>query len=305
LELREHLAAFLDDVAYRSNTSAGERHYRGQLAPLYLHLEAKGVRRLEDVTPDELRAYMRSQREATYTRKGQPNIVHRLSAASVRHRYNAARTFFTWCVDDGRIKLSTMSALKPPKGENRVREGFTREDQRALVETTGTAKGMLRYRDRAIVLMGIDVGARAGEICSLQISDIDWNKHLVVLHGKNSEDRRLRMGRALEKALRDWLAVRPSVPFQEVFVTQRMTRMSGKTLWAMMRNLGIHAQVDNAHPHRLRHTFAAEFTAANRDVYATKARLGHKKLATTEKYLHSLGCDYGLDQAYRTPGDGL
>lgn len=308
LELRDHLAAFLDDIAYRSNTGAGERHYTGQLRPLAEFMEAKGVRHLEDVSPDHLRAYMRSQREATYSRRtkaGEAPVIRRLSPASVRHRYNAARTFFAWCVDDGRLALSPMSALRPPKGEQRAREGFSREDQRALVEATSTAKGMLRYRDRAIVLMGIDVGARAGEICALQIADIDWNRHLVTLHGKNSEDRRLRMGRSLEKALRDWLTVRPPVPFQHVFVTQRMTPLSVRTLWAMMRNLGLHAQVDHAHTHRLRHTFAAEFTRTNRDVYATKARLGHKKLATTERYLHSLGVDYGLDATYRTPGENL
>lgn len=197
-----------------------------------------------------------------------------------------------------------MEGLAPPKEEKRVRTATPRDNwQKMLAEARG-ARGILKYRDPAIILLAVGTGARSGEIRALRIPEIDWNAHTLILHGKNQEDRRARMGRPLERALREWLRHRPEQPHDFVFISERGKPMSADLLWAMISNLSRYAEVGHAHPHQLRHTFAAEFTASNRDILATSRRLGHRRVSTTERYIQSLGVDYGLDENYRTPDEG-
>ena len=73
----------------------------------------------------------------------------------------------------------------------------------------------------------------------------------------------------------------------------------------MLKNLGKYANVENVHPHRFRHTYAAEWWTANRDLYALKNLLGHSRLQTTEIYLRSLGLEYGTGPEYKTPDSWL
>lgn len=96
---------------------------------------------------------------------------------------------------------------------------------------------------------------------------------------------------------------RPTVPGGYVWVTLRRRPMGYGALNAMLHAMEGYANLDTrVTPHMLRHTFAAEFTRANLgNVKATKERLGHAKIATTEKYIESLGGGYGLGETFKTP----
>ena len=56
--------------------------------------------------------------------------------------------------------------------------------------------------------------------------------------------------------------------------------------------------------HRFRHTFASEFYRRHKDLLALRNLLGHTKIEVTERYLRSLGVEYGTTE-YMSPDDWL
>lgn len=44
-------------------------------------------------------------------------------------------------------------------------------------------------RDKAIISFMYETGARVSEVAGVQLSDIDFNEHTVLLHGKGGKDR--------------------------------------------------------------------------------------------------------------------
>lgn len=303
-ELNVALDSFIDEYAYSGSRNT-ERHYREHLRPFREWAVKNQVAGLDEVTADDVRHYLREQRDHTYVRKGHEDEPRTLARSTLIQRYSSLHTFFEWCVTDGRLLVSPMANIKRPKPEANARFAFSRDEAKRLVKFAGDAPGNLKYRDTALILIALGTGARASELLGMRWPDVHWAEGYIVVNGKGAKERRLRLGKDARRALKKWQDVAPPIAGGYIWVTIRRTRMSLRGMWMWMHKLGEYAGVENCHPHRLRHTFAAEFTTMNRDVYATKARLGHSKLATTEGYLHSLGVDYGLDESYRTPDSWL
>lgn len=320
LELSSSITSFIDQRAYEGSAFT-EKFYKDQLERALLRwFTAHGKTELGAITPDDVRAYLRAQKDATFTRHGQ-ETKHTLSRGSLIHRYGSAKTFFSWCVDDGRLAHSPMEGLRRPRQAKRVKQPFTREESRALLAEARKAPGLLRFRDPAILTVLLDAGPRANGLLSMSLTcslchgpcvEVVWRNGVartltgrVTFHEKGSKDVQGRLGPEARRVLNDWLAVMPTIPGGWIWVTQRNSRLSVKSLWAMLRNLGKYAEVEHVHTHKLRHTFATEMMQAHGNVKLVQLRLGHSKLATTETYLSSLGVDYALADNFRTPGEWL
>lgn len=311
-ELRNVSDEWLEEIRYQHSANT-HRNYADQVGRVLLTwLGKKGITRLDEITRPVMIDYLNAQRVATYTYKNQPHIIRRISPSTLEHRYDGARLFFKWCVARGYIKASPMETVARPKGEQRAVFAFNREEVKRLLRAAGSAPGILAYRDRAMVVCLLGTGARASELTAMSTSCqrckgecIDWARGELVLHGKNSRDRRMRIGRELRKALREWLDVRTPIPGGWVWTTHRRTVFSKFSLNTWTDKLGEYADVDNCHPHRFRHTFAVEFYTAHQDIKALQRRLGHSNPAITERYLRSLGVDYGLDDKFTTPDEWL
>jgi len=316
-ELTSALDSFLDEYAY-SGSPETERNYRQHLRPFREYCERAGITTLEEIDADFLRQYIKAQSRSTYTRKGHEDEPRRLASSTLAQRHAALNTFFNWCVNEGRLAASPMATVRRPRGEKRVRYALEPEEVRALLRASKEAPGILKHRDYALLLTFLGTGARLDEVRKMRWSDIHWGEvpnendrrgravGYIVLYGKGRKERRARMSKELRRALRRWKDVCPQIPGDYVWVSLRRTQMSKQGIWSMLKNLAKYAGVDtNVHAHRFRHTFAAQFTAANRDVFATSRRLGHERIKTTEDYLHSLGVDYGTDESYKTPDEWL
>lgn len=302
-EIAASLESFTSEYAY-SGSPKTEAFYRNQLGTLRDYLARAGLTLLGDVTADTIRLYLKEQSRSTYVRRGQSE-PRTLARSTLIQRYAAARTFFQWCVDEGRLDVSPMVNVKRPKEEHRIREALDREQFRILVQNAAAGPGWIGLRDKAILLLLLDTGARASELLGMGERCIDWRAGQVVLHGKGSKDRVMDLAPETRRAIRAYLQhpKRPKLPGDPVWVTLRRRAMGYGALNAMIHAMEGYAGLDTrVTPHRFRHTFAAEFTRANLgNVKATKERLGHSKIATTERYIESLGGGYGLGESFKTP----
>ena len=76
-------------------------------------------------------------------------------------------------------------------------------------------------------------------------------------------------------------------PGRPLFVSRKHTRMSDRSVQALVAELRVKAGLDvQATPHSARHTMATTALACGGNVRALQTVLGHKRLASTEVYTH-------------------
>lgn len=299
-ELRDVSAQFLNEYRHGSKKTLEyyEYHVERCLVP---YLEEREVKTLIDITPAILRDWLVRE-------------TGRVGPTTVGHRYSAAARFFNWAVDQEYIEFSPMRKVRRPKSPTPTRQAYTRDEVTALLRESGKAGGWLGYRDRAIVLFLVSTGARANELLSLTSTSFEWaSRHKepsvrsvrVLLHGKGQKDRWVPVGAKAAEAVKQYIIHRPPNTTDNLWVTAQHTAMDHGALWGMLKNLGKYAGVEHVHPHRFRHTYTCEWWPANKDIVALKNLLGHSKLQTTERYLRSLGVEYGTGDEYRTPDEWL
>lgn len=312
LELTDTIARFLSE--YDGSAVRTKETYAYHLGVFVEWASANGVATIDAISPDHLREYITAQVAHRYTRP-RSTIVRSLSNDTLQRRQMCVSIFLRWCVRQGFLDISPADRVKRIKGHSPARHAFTPQEARKLVLEAGKADGWLAYRDRAIVLFLLGTGARSMEILSLTPRHFTWrspdgtdgkkgDQDLVLLNGKGAKDRRVRVGARTAEAIRSYLKhsrTRREGPDAPLFVTYRRETMVYGAFAAMLHNLGEYAQVPNVHPHRFRHTFAVEFYKANRDIMALKTTLGHSRVQTTERYLASLGVEYGSEAKFITP----
>ena len=263
-------------------------------------LEEQDVGFLDEVDAPLLRRWLMAEANRRYDRKGH---VRTVSPNYVIQRRLSVHRFLQWCVEQDYLPSNPLDRVRAPRKPQDVQSGFSRDEAKRLVRESARGWRWIGVRDRAIVTTLLGTGARADELLSLTEASLDWQRRRVKLHGKNSKERWVPMGEKVHKALRDWIKARPSD--KHLWLTLQGNQFTYQSLSAMLKNLGKYANVENVHPHRFRHTYAAEWWTANRDLYALKNLLGHSRLQTTEIYLRSLGLEYGTGPEYKTPDSWL
>lgn len=290
-------ALYLDEVAYRGSPKTAANCTLEIERRFVPYIERMGVKDIRDVTRAHCTGFISGE------------VTRGMGRSSVRKSFDVMRRWLNWCVDGGYLDVSPAAAMKPPKTGKPLRQAYTREEAKRLIEAAGQGAGMLAKRDRALVLLLLGVGARAAEALALTAHDLrteDYRRNRrLKLHGKGSKERYVPVGKVLARALADWLAARPNVPTDALWTTIRNTPMSYAALAKMLERLGEYADVDNCIAHRFRHTYATEHYMANRDLMALKAALGHEEVATTEQYLRALGVDFALAARYPSPDEWL
>ena len=148
----------------------------------------------------------------------------------------------------------------------------------------GTDRRHLRYR--ALLLLGLRLGMRVGEVANLQLEDIDWKDGYLRVRGtKSHRDRTLPLPEDVGEALVAHLRVarprstRVFEPLRPPFTAERVRNHvlnSLRYLFLLARtNQGIHS---------LRHTSATSMVNKGASFKAVADVLGHKSVSTTLIY---------------------
>jgi integrase/recombinase XerD len=141
-------------------------------------------------------------------------------------------------------------------------------------------------RDRAILHLLIDTGMRASELCGLELRHVDLRNGAVTVFGKGSKERSLPIGPRTKAALsKHILENRANARLNEpVFLTREGEPMDRHTLLKMVYRLAEVAGVQDAHPHRFRHTFAIQYLRNGGNERTLQDVLGHESLEMLRTY---------------------
>ena len=141
-------------------------------------------------------------------------------------------------------------------------------------------------RDRAIFLLMLRSGLRVSEVARLGLRDLflDERPPRLRIHGKNNRERSVYLSAAAVAALGDYLAQRPKVVNEHVFLTYADAGIGVRGIQKRLQRYRQAAGVDLT-AHQLRHNFANNLVLADVPVTSIQKLLGHVWVGTTQNYI--------------------
>ncbi|MGD0613774.1 MAG: tyrosine-type recombinase/integrase [Anaerolineales bacterium] len=290
---------------------------------LHQWLDFLGERDVGKITAVDIRQYLVYLLTEYEPRRLNTQNKKKLSPKTVRNVWVTLAAFFHWASDELEIP-NPIKKVPAPKTQTPPVEPFTREEVEAILKACDYCKeantnyrhkfSMRRvtgFRDKAIVMMLMDTGLRASELCALRIGDIEMQTGKVTIrHGeaggaKGKKGRLVYLGKTSRKTLWRYLVDRkdgedPEAPLFLGRFTRPLTRDG---LRQLIGSLGEKAGVKKAHPHRFRHTFAITYLRSGGDLFSLQRLLGHSNLEMVQHYARM--ADIDVENAHRraSPAD--
>jgi integrase/recombinase XerC len=225
---------------------------------------------------------------------------------TMARRATAARVFTAWAQRVGLTDADPGAHLGSPKAHRTLPPALRVDEARALLSTAAARAdddGPLGLRDVAVLELLYATGIRVGELCGLDVDDLDPERRVVRVLGKGRKERTVPYGVPAEQALGAWVRRgRPEVAVPgagaALFLGARGRRIDQRAVRSL-----VHARLADVPgapdlgPHGLRHTAATHLLEGGADLRTVQELLGHASLATTQIYTH-VTTDR-LRQAYR------
>lgn len=213
------------------------------------------------VNREHVEHFFVTMQERPNARTGKP-----LSAAYVAKYYRSLQQFFRWLEEvEGEIKVSPMAKMTPPTVPEQPVAVLTEPQLKLLLATT-KGKTFEQLRDRALMFLFIDTGARCGEIAPVKVDDFDFDADVVDVMGKGRRGRALPFGATTGEALRRYFRARARHPAAGKTDAAWVGRGKNGALteWGIRQMLNRRAEdagIPKIHPHMFRHTFAHRWLA--------------------------------------------
>ncbi|MFP5254968.1 MAG: tyrosine recombinase XerC [Acidimicrobiia bacterium] len=227
-----------------------------------------------------LRRYLAHLAEAGYARR------------SMARKASALRRYFRWATRRGLVPVDPSAGLSAPRGDGRLPRVLRQDELNALLDEPPRRAvedpAPIRARDDAVLEVLYGSGLRVGELCGLQVEDLDLERGRATVWGKGGKQRGVPLSEASVAALRRWLELAEQLPAADADARAALFRnRRGRRLTAR----DVHRLLDRraaapTHPHALRHTFATHLLDGGADLRAVQELLGHADLATTQRYTH-------------------
>lgn len=206
---------------------------------------------------------------------------HRLAVLKSFARYIAA------VAPEHLERCRRIRELQPARFEHPEIEYLEDDEILALFEAIHPLTGR---RDRALLLLLYNTGARVQEIVDLDIGDLRREPvPLITLRGKGRKQRTCPLWTRTLEAIDAWLQER--TPGQgPLFLNAHRRRLTRSGVAHILRTLAERGGLSPRHakhvtPHVIRHTTAMHLLQAGVDITTIAAWLGHSQLATTHAYV--------------------
>lgn len=208
---------------------------------------------------------------------------HRLAALKAFARYVAS------VAPEHLERCRQIREILPARFEHREVDYL---DDDEVVKLIRSVAGRAATRDRALLLLLYNTGARVQEVVDLDVADFhDEAMPFIRLRGKGRKQRTCPLWSRTVEALRAWLSERENPPAAEpLFLNARAQRISRSGIAHLLRQIAQRTGLQPKHarhlsPHVVRHTTAMHLLQSGVDITTIAAWLGHTQLSTTHGYV--------------------
>lgn len=303
--------------ANRGLSDNTRKAYESDIVECLQALARMGVESIDDVTIEDLRAWMAAASRSH-------------ARSSMARKTVAVRGFFAWCHEHDVIASDPACMLMTPKipdtlpavlneeqashlmdcAEEDAHDGVRAVSEKTQSDKHDTRHGdiyikesAVRLRDAAMLELLYATGIRVGELVGLDVGDVNFDNRTVKVTGKGNKQRVVPFGAPAASALRQWidagrscLAKKPAG--EALFVGARGARIDQRVVRDIVHAHARSAGVPDIGPHALRHSAATHMLDGGADLREVQEMLGHSSLKTTQRYTHvsveQLKARYGL-----------
>ena len=290
------LDEFADHLRHeRGRSEHTIRAYVSDVRGLITFAGARGVR-VGDIDLALLRSWL-----AEHTRRG-------AARTTIARQVSSAKTFCAWAFREQILGDDPSTRLQAPKAHRTLPPILAPDEAAAAIAAAarpspvsesdtdarrdlGESDDPIALRDVAILELLYATGIRVGELCGLNVADVDAHRRVVRVIGKGNKERTVPYGAPAAKAVARWLRDgRPSVVGQRSGEALLLGARGGRLDQRMARSV-VHRAVEAAGgpsmgPHGLRHSAATHLLEGGADLRVVQELLGHASLATTQLYTH-------------------
>lgn len=219
-------------------------------------------------------------------------LARGLSATTVNRRLSSLHHFFEFLADEADDDTWANPVVWQ---RQRVKEGrpLPRDISDADVERLFAY--INRPRDRLMFGLMYWAGLRVGEVAALRVSDLipvsspEGGARLRV-RGKGQKERVVPLTPALVQQWEEWLAQRPQVESDALFITRRRRGISERGIQDRLAHYCRQAEMEVT-CHQLRHTFGRRMAEGKMPLTSLSKMMGHAQVTTTQLYIAGAGVD--------------
>jgi integrase/recombinase XerC len=214
---------------------------------------------------------------------------------SIARKLAAVRAFYKFLAKDHVLVENPAATVSTPKLDKTLPRIMTEEEMNSFLDRVSEAarNGDPRMRrDRAILELLYASGLRVSELVGLDLRSVNFGDGMLLVRGKGRKERIVPFGSKAKQAFDDYLPIRERILMEvkkggqaALFLNARGDRLTTRSIDRLVkkhvRTYGPNVKVS---PHSLRHAFASHLLTEGADLRAIQEMLGHRSLATTQKY---------------------
>ena len=206
------------------------------------------------------------------------------------------RAFYKFLAREQILAENPAATVSTPKLDKTLPRIMTEEEMNTFLdrvaEVTKNCDPTMRS-DRALLEMLYASGIRVSELVGLHLGTVNLGDGMLLVRGKGRKERIVPFGSKARQALEDYLPVREKIlqenrkgsTQQAVFLNTRGDRLTARSVDRLVKKyVQLYGPNVKVSPHSLRHAFASHLLTEGADLRAIQEMLGHRSLATTQKY---------------------
>ena len=221
-------------------------------------------------------------------------LSKKLTASYTNNILKCLRAYFRFAVQEEYIHANPTLKVKMQKEPKVLIRTFNDDEVRTLLSVFDYST-FLSARNKMVLAIAFDTGARNTEICEIKREDIREN--VILLHGKGNKERHVPISPYLKKVMLKYERMRDyyfddKIIHDTNYLLSRTGRpLTKEALEHIFNQANQKAKVrDNIRcsPHTARHYFAQACLRNGLDLYSVSRLLGHENINITKRYLQSL-----------------
>ena len=217
----------------------------------------------------------------------------KLARNTVSRKLSAIKMFYRFLINEGHIKTNPITLVKQSKATHTLPKFLYEQEINALFEAIDTTD-VLGMRNYALLELLYATGIRVSELCELTLSNFDFSRQRLLVHGKGGKDRIVPLGEFAIEAMQTYLTgSRPELLKKSklmtdvVFLNNKGTALTTRGVRDVLKRLTrMTSEQMKLAPHMIRHTFATHLLNNGADLRAVQELLGHTSLSSTGIYTH-------------------